>query len=165
MSPGRVVSASQYQVDHHRKTTGSAPFTAGFRTYGQQLAPSNALQGPVRSVGDVARNQQMQRLNLAAAGQTGEESAVQGARAGSVDSNHNGRPLPMPTDKNGGQVEHLKAQCGTSVSSVMTCSSDIAALRHHGHVCPYLSLHAPTLTFPLWRTLSRLVQGACMMPC
>jgi hypothetical protein len=72
---------------------------------------------------------------------------MQGARAGSVDSNHNGRPLlPMPTDKNGGQVEHLKAQCGTSVSSIIACSADIMALRHHGHGCLYLSLHAPTLT-------------------
>jgi hypothetical protein len=159
MSPGRVVPASQYQVDHHRKTTGSAPFAAGFRAYGQQLAPSNAPQGPVRSIGDVAlqpRNQQIQRLNLAAAGQTGEESAMQGARAGSVDSNHNGRPLlPMPTDKNGGQVEHLKAQCGTSVSSIIACSADIMALRHHGHGCLFLSLHVllplpvPTLAYSL----------------
>lgn len=145
MSPGRVVPAPQYQVDHHRKTTGSAPFAAGFRTYGQQLAPTNAPQGPGRSVGDVAlqpRNQQMQRLNLAAAGQTGEESAMQGARAGSVDSNHNGRLLPMPADKNGGQVEHLKAQCGTSVSSIISCSADIVALL----AC--LSIPVPVCSYP-----------------
>jgi hypothetical protein len=81
---------------------------------------------------------------------------MQGARAGSVDSNHNGRPLlPMPTDKNGGQVEHLKAQCGTSVSSIIACSADIMALRHHGHGCLYLSLHVllplpvPTLAYSL----------------
>ena len=67
---------------------------------------------------------------------------MQGARAGSVDSNHNGRLLPMPADKNGGQVEHLKAQCGTSVSSIISCSADIVALL----AC--LSIPVPVCSYP-----------------
>ena len=64
-------------MEHHRQTTGSAPFSQGYRTYGQQIAPPNARG----LIGDISGalspwNQQMQRMNYKGNGAGGEEQSV-----------------------------------------------------------------------------------------